>query len=261
MPEYQTLQITEADELATLVVNRPEKLNALNRTVLEELRAAVAWLSRPSGPRAVILTGAGERAFVAGADIAEMSSMGSVAAASFAELGHAVMAAIEAAPCPFLAAVNGVALGGGTELVLACDFAYASDRARFGQPEVGLGLMPGFGGTQRLARRVGPGRARELIYTGDPVGADQALSMGLVNAVVPGAELLERVTAVARKIASRAPLAVAASKRALLLGAGADLLTACELEARAFAALFGSEDQREGTRAFLEKRAAKFTGR
>jgi enoyl-CoA hydratase len=261
MAEYQSLLVSEADGVGRIVVNRPDKLNALNRTVLAELLAAVQAMSRAGGPRVVVLRGAGEKAFVAGADISEMSSMSTWEAKEFADAGHAACAAIEAAPCPFIAAVNGFALGGGTELALACDFIYASDRARFGQPEVGLGLMPGFGGTQRLARRVGPGLAREIIYTGDPIAADRALAIGLVNAVLPAAELEAAVTATARKIATRAPLAVTASKRAILRGLEADLATGCELEAQAFSALFGTEDQKEGTRAFLEKRSVAFRGR
>jgi enoyl-CoA hydratase len=261
MTDYSTLIVSEVDGIAKIVVNRPDKLNALNRTVLEELAAAVREASRPGGPRVSVLTGAGDRAFVAGADIAEMSTMTSAEAKAFSDLGHAVCAAIEEAPCPFIAAVHGFALGGGCELALACDFVYATEKARFGQPEVNLGVMPGFGGTQRLARRIGPGRARELVYTGDHVTAEQALAMGLVNAVVPPAELEERVLVVAKKIAARAPLAIAASKRVILRGLESGLVAGCELEAQAFSALFGSEDQKGGMRAFLEKRAAAFQGR
>jgi enoyl-CoA hydratase len=208
-----------------------------------------------------IVTGAGDRAFVAGADIAEMSALTVAQAKVFADAGHAACALIEQAPCAFIAKVNGFALGGGCELALACDFIYASDKARFGQPEVNLGIMPGFGGTQRLARRIGPGRARELIYTGDHVNAEQALAWGLVNAVVPAADLDEKVLGVAKKIALKGPLAIAASKRVILRGLEADLDAGCELEAQAFAALFGSEDQKDGMRAFLEKRTATFQGR
>ena len=223
MSAYQSLLLTHEDGVARIVVNRPDKLNALNRAVLTELARAVGEVSRPAGPRVAILTGAGEKAFVAGADIAEMSAMSVAEGKAFADAGHAVCRAIEEAPCPFIAQVDGFALGGGTELALACDFIYASDRARFGQPEVALGLMPGFGGTQRLARRVGAGRARELIYTGDPIAAAEAYRIGLVNAVVAAAELDARVRDVARRIASRAPLAVAASKRVLLRGLETDL--------------------------------------
>jgi len=261
MTEFSTILVAEQDGIAKIVINRPDKLNSLNRTVLDELSQAVSGLRKPGGPRAAILTGAGQRAFVAGADIAEMSTMTPAEAKSFADAGHGLCQLIEEAPCPVIAAVHGFALGGGCELALACDFIYASDKARFGQPEVALGLMPGFGGTQRLARRVGPGRARELIYTGDHVTADAALAIGLVNAVVPAAELDERVHVVAGKIAQKAPLAIAASKRVLLRGLETDLVAGCELEAQAFSALFGSEDQKEGTKAFLEKRPPSFHAR
>lgn len=261
MTDYEFIVVTEEAGVATVTVNRPDKLNALNRTVIDELADAVDELRCGARPRVAILTGAGDRAFVAGADIAEMSEMGTATAKSFSDAGHMVCARIEQSPFPFIAQVNGFALGGGTELALACDFIYASDKAKFGQPEVGLGLMPGFGGTQRLARRVGQGLAREIIYTGDPIGADRALEIGLVNAVVPQADLAAKVLAVARKIASRAPLAVTASKRAILHGFEADLAAGCELEAQAFSSLFGSNDQKEGTRAFIEKRQPTFTGR
>jgi enoyl-CoA hydratase len=261
MTEFSTILVSEQDAIAKIVVNRPDKLNSLNRTVIDELNRAVLGLSRPGGPRAAILTGAGQRAFVAGADIAEMSTMTPAQAKSFADAGHRLCQLIEEAPCPVIAAVHGFALGGGCELALACDFIYASEKARFGQPEVALGLMPGFGGTQRLARRIGPGRARELIYTGDHITAEAALAMGLVNAVVPPVELDERVQVVAGKIAQKAPLAVTASKRVLLRGLETDLVAGCELEAQAFSALFGSEDQKEGTKAFLEKRPPTFHAR
>lgn len=257
---YETLEVAETDGVVTVTIRRPEKLNALNQTVIAELGEAVGALDRGAA-RAAILTGAGDKAFVAGADIAEMSRMTPSEAKRFSDAGHALCDRIERARCPVIAAVNGFALGGGTELALACDFIYAADKAKFGQPEVTLGLMPGFGGTQRLARRVGLGRARELVYTGDVINAERALAIGLVNEVVPAGELMARVTEVAKRIASRAPLAVASSKRVMLRGYDADLVTASELEATAFAALFGSEDQREGTRAFLEKQKAEFHGR
>jgi enoyl-CoA hydratase len=248
------------DHVVTLTLNRPDKLNALNVELLHELGRLVLDLSQDPSVRCAILTGAGDKAFAAGADIAAMSEMTPVRAKELAEMGHAIGQAMETARFPIIAAVNGFALGGGCELALACDFIYASDRARLGQPEVSLGVIPGFGGTQRLTRRVGEGRARELCMTGDMIGADEALRIGLVNAVVPHAELLPRVREVAGRIASKAPLAVAAAKRVILRGADVALTTANELEATAFAALFGSVDQLEGMRAFLEKRAAKFEG-
>jgi enoyl-CoA hydratase len=246
--------------VVTLTLNRPDKLNALNAELLEELARAVDDLPRDPGVRCAILTGAGEKAFAAGADIAAMSEMTPVQAKRFADVGHGIGRGLEQLRFPVIAAVNGFALGGGCELALACDFIYASDRAKLGQPEVNLGVIPGFGGTQRLARRVGEARARELCMTGDTLTADEALRIGLVNAVVPGAELMTRVREVAKKIASKGPLAIAAAKRVIARGADVPLATANELEATAFAALFGTHDQREGMRAFLEKRAAKFEG-
>lgn len=253
---------TERDgDVATVTLSRPEKLNALDPVVLGELYTAFDALVRDmSRPRAVVFTGAG-KAFIAGADIGAMSELTPSAAKSFADVGHRLGALLESAPFPVIAAVNGFALGGGCELALACDFIYASQKAKFGQPEVKLGVIPGFGGTQRLARRIGIGRARELVYTGDMIGADEALRIGLVNAVFSPEELLGKALEAAKKIASVGPLAVAASKRVLLRGEDVPLPTANELEAIAFAALFGSEDQREGMRAFLDKRSATFKGR
>jgi enoyl-CoA hydratase len=259
-PSTLLVSVTEQDGIARIVINRP-KMNALNRAVLDELAQAVRAVSRRGGPRVAVLSGAGDRAFVAGADIGEMSTMTPAEAREFAEAGHTACRLIEEAPCPFIAAVQGYALGGGCELALACDFIYASENAEFGQPEVNLGLMPGFGGTQRLTRRVGAGWARQLIYTGEYIKAAEAQAIGLVNRVVPAGELEKTVLAIAAKIAQKGPLGVAASKRAILRGAEIDLVAGCELEARAFAVLFGSEDQKEGTRAFLEKRSPVFKGR
>lgn len=260
MTSFETILLETDGNVATITVNRPDKLNALNPTVLRELTRAVYEVGN-SDARVAIVTGAGEKAFVAGADIAAMSKMSTTEAKDFSDSGHRLAWHIEQSDVPFIAAVNGFALGGGTELALACDFIYAADSARFGQPEVNLGLMPGFGGTQRLARRVGIGRAREIIYTGRQVKADEALRIGLANEVVPKAELLDRVGGVAKQIAEKAPVAIARCKRVMSRGSDADLVGACELEASAFASLFGTEDAKEGTSAFLEKRAAKFEGR
>jgi enoyl-CoA hydratase len=258
---YETVLVEQADHVATLTLNRPAKLNAINEQLVTELTAALDALEKDASVLVAILTGAGDKAFVAGADIGAMAEMTPARAYAFASSGHALGARIEAARFPVIAAVNGFALGGGCEIALACDFIYASDKAELGQPEVNLGVIPGFGGTQRLARRVGDARARELCYTGDRLKADEALRIGLVNAVVPHAELLDKVRAVARKIASKGPLAIAQCKRVILRGAQPLLTAGNELEAQAFAALFGSEDQREGMKAFLEKRAATFTGK
>jgi enoyl-CoA hydratase len=246
--------------LVVLTLNRPDKLNALNAELLAELDAALATLSADPTVSCAILTGAGEKAFAAGADIAAMLEMGTEQARAFSEVGHRVCSRIEKAPFPVIGAINGFALGGGCEIALSCDFLYASDKAKLGQPEVNLGVMPGFGGTQRLARRVGIGRARELCYTGDTVSADEALRIGLVNAVVPAAELMTKVREVATKIASKGRLAVAQCKRVLYTGADVPLDVANALETQSFAMLFGTKDRAEGMKAFLEKRKAAFTG-
>ncbi len=258
---FETLTVETEGAIAVVTIRREKALNALNRTVMRELAEVLVTLEADAAVRVVVLTGAGEKAFVAGADIAEMAGIGPSEARAFAEAGHAVGDRIAAMKKPVIAAVNGFALGGGCELALACDFAYASDRAKFGQPEVNLGLMPGFGGTQRLLRRVGPARAAELVFTADLIGADEALRIGIVNAVVPAAELMTRVKAQAQKIATKGPLAVAASKRALRRAEELPLAAGNELERELFALLFSTADQKEGTKAFLEKRPASFTGR
>jgi enoyl-CoA hydratase len=256
-----TILVDRDDHVVTITLSRADKLNALSEELLTELARVLRDLMRDASVRCAILTGAGDKAFAAGADIAAMSRMSAVEAKLFADLGHRVGHALEATHFPVIAAVNGFALGGGCELALACDFIYASDKAKFGQPEVSLGVLPGFGGTQLLARRVGAARARELCMTGDMVGANEALRIGLVNAVVPHEELLPRVRGVATTIASKGPLAVAGIKRVVVRGADLPLATANELEATAFAALFGTYDQQEGMQAFLEKRPPKFEGR
>jgi enoyl-CoA hydratase len=259
---FEHLSIERSGPLAVVTIQRPDKLNALNARLLTEIGAAFDELGAATGDdavRAAILTGAG-KAFVAGADIAAMAALTPTEAKRFSALGHASFARIEEQAFPVIAAVNGFALGGGLELALACDFILAADTAKFGQPEVTLAVIPGFGGTARLARRVGVGKARELLYTGDLIGAEQALAIGLANSVFPAAELLMRARDVALKIASRGPLAVAACKRVVLRGEALDLRAACELEAEAFARLFGTDDQRTGMKSFLEKTKATFAG-
>jgi enoyl-CoA hydratase len=259
MPTSSLLIATDG-AVTTLTLNRPDKLNALNAELLAELTATFRSMASGSA-RVVILTGAGGKAFSAGVDIGEMSTMTTIEAKARADQGHALAEIIESLFCPVIAAVPGFALGGGCELALACDFIYASDAAKFGQPEVNLGVIPGFGGTQRLARRVGIGIARELIYTGEIITAARALEIGLVNAVVPKDELLPRVRAVADQIAQKGPLAIAQAKRTMLRGVTGDMTPANELEAQAFAMLFGSDDQKEGMKAFVEKRKPEFKGR
>jgi len=244
-----------------LVVQRPEVLNALNVEVLVALkRAADEVRARPEA-RCLIVTGAGDKAFVAGADIAAMKSMTPQEARVFASKGHAAMDAIASLPLPVIAAVNGFALGGGCELALACDFIYASERARFGQPEVNLGIVPGFGGTQRLARRVSVGLARELIYTGAIIDAQEALRIGLVNRVVAGGELLSEARKTALLMAQKAPGALRLAKRVIGEGLDNTLLDGNEIERDAFVECFKTEDRTEGVSAFLEKRTPTFRGR
>jgi enoyl-CoA hydratase len=247
--------------IATMTIDRPKALNALNAATLREMRATIAELEIDATLRALIVTGAGEKSFVAGADIAEMKLLGVSEARAFSSLGGEVAAALEALPCVTIAAVNGFALGGGCELAMACDLIYASETARFGQPEVSLGVIPGFGGTARLTRRVGLQRARELVFTGEVVAAEKAAALGLVLQVLPPDELLPHCREVAKKIAAKGPLAVAQAKRVMNAGADLPLEAALGLECEAFAALFGSQDQREGMQAFLEKRPAHFEGK
>jgi enoyl-CoA hydratase len=240
--------------------NRPKVLNAVNARTFDELDEVVRTVERDRGVKALVLTGAGEKAFVAGADIAVMSTMTPAEARAFAERAHGILERLELLPVPTVAAVNGFALGGGCEIALACDLVYASENARFGQPEVNLGIIPGFGGTQRLTRRVGRMRALEMVLTGDHYDAARAREMGLVLSVLPPAELLPHALAQARKIASKGPLAVALAKRAVHAGADADLSVANELERQAFSASFATEDAREGMRAFVEKRPPQWKG-
>jgi enoyl-CoA hydratase len=255
-----TVLLAHAGPTSTLTVNRPDALNALDQSTLEALAKAIAEVAAKK-PRCLIVTGAGDKAFVAGADIAAMSKMSALEAEAFARLGHATFDALEALPLPVIAAVQGFALGGGCELALACDFIFASDKAKLGQPEVKLGIIPGFGGTQRLARRVGLGLARELIYTGRMVGPEEALRIGLVNMVVPRRELMDRVLETANAIVATGPGAIAAAKSVMNAGADRPLREALELEIRAFADAFKLHDQKEGMAAFLEKRPAKFEDR
>jgi enoyl-CoA hydratase len=254
------LAVDRDNAVATITLNRPDKLNALSEALLSELLNAVLELDRDRAVHVVIVTGAGDKAFAAGADVAAMSEMTATQARQFAEMGQRIGAAMEQAHMPFLAAINGFALGGGCELAMCCDILYASDKAKLGQPEINLGILPGFGGTQRLARRVGVGRAREMCMTGEMITAEQALSAGLVDAVVPHAELLPRVRQLALKIANKAPLAIALIKRAIERGRDVPPSIANEIELGCFASLFGTDDQREGMRAFLEKRQPTFRG-
>jgi enoyl-CoA hydratase len=258
---FASLLVEHAGGVTRVTFNRPRVLNALDRATLEELDAAVAAVASDPAVRVLVLSGGEGKAFVAGADIAAMAALGPVEAAAFSRLGHRVMARLEALDVPVIAEVNGFALGGGCELVLACDLVIAADRARFGQPEVKLGVIPGFGGTVRLTRRVGPGRARLLLYAGGQVDAAEALRIGLADEVVPAADLRARVDALAAEIVKNAPRAVAWAKRAVRLAEDSDLATGAAFEQELFGMCFATDDQKEGMRAFLDKRPAAWTGR
>ncbi len=260
--EYETLKVVVDGVIAVVSIDRPAARNALSTQVIAELLALAGDLELTDEVRVVILTGAGDKAFVAGADIAEMQALSPLQAQGFSEMGGGLGTAIETSSKPWIAAVNGFALGGGCELALACDFIHAADTAVLGQPEVKLGVIPGFGGTQRLARRVGVAKAKELCMTGDTVTAVEALRIGLVDALWPAAELMTNVKALAARIAGNGPLAVAEVKRLIHLGQSTTLEHALALEQRSFGLMFATADQREGMAAFLAKpkRAAKFTG-
>ena len=246
--------------VATVTVNRPEVMNAFNTDTLFALRDAFLELARREDVGAIILTGAG-KAFVAGADIGEMRDKDPTAGRRFAELGQEVTGSIEAAPQPVIAAVNGYALGGGCEVALACDIRLASEKARFGQPEVNLGIAPGWGGTQRLSRLCGPGFARELIFTGRMCSADEAHKWGLVNAVYPADELSGKARELARSLASKSRIILQYAKLASLRAFDQDLAGGLRLEADLFGLCFATHDQKEGMTAFLEKRAPEFEHR
>ncbi len=258
---YENLLYEKRDQIAFITVNRPKVLNALNRKTLEELHDCVRQVEADPEVRVVIITGAGEKAFIAGADINELAQQTALSGGDFARYGQALLDRIERAPKPFIAAINGYALGGGCELAMACTFRIAAENARLGQPEVKLGIIPGYGGTQRLARLVGKGRALQLVLSGEQITAEEALRIGLVNQVVPLADLLATAESWAKKIIANAPLAVRFCLEAVHHGMEMPQADALALEAMLFALCCASEDMKEGTRAFLEKRPAKFTGR
>jgi enoyl-CoA hydratase len=241
------------DKIAVITINRPEALNALNSQVLDDLDAAFSGLDLDV-VRAVVLTGAGEKSFVAGADIGEMSTLSKAEGEAFGKKGNDIFRKIEQFPVPVIAAVNGFALGGGCEISMSCDIRICSDNAMFGQPEVGLGITPGFGGTQRLARLIGDGMAKQLIYTAKNIKADEALRIGLVNAVYPQEELLAAAEKMAGQIAANAPIAVRACKKAINDGRQVNIDEALVIEEKLFGSCFESEDQREGMANFLRKK-------
>lgn len=258
---YENILLEIQDGIAVLSVNRPKALNALNKDTLLEIMQAIQVVRDDDDVNVIIITGAGDKAFVAGADIAYMHSLSAMEARSFAALGQQVFRMVEALEKPVIAAVHGFALGGGCELAMCCDFRIASTKAKFGQPEVGLGIIPGFGGTQRLARLIGPGMAKELLYSADIIDANEALRVGLVNHVVEFEDMMEYVKGIAKRIASKGPLAVKLCKAAANEGAETDIDRGMSIEADAFGLCFATADQKEGMGAFLEKRKAVFTGK
>jgi enoyl-CoA hydratase len=255
------VQVAREGAVAVVTVDRPEALNALNTETNELLSAAARELAGDDAVRAVVLTGAGDKSFVAGADIAEMSTFTPEQARRWGAAGQAMMTAIESAPQPWIAAVNGFALGGGCELALACDIRVAAEHAKFGQPEINLGITPGFGGTQRLPRAVGDGWTKYLVLSGRHLRAEEALRIGLVQAVVPRDELMTQAMRLAQELAGKSPLAMRYCKAAVNAASNTDIATGQGIERDLFALCFATQDQTEGMSAFLEKRSPEFTGR
>jgi len=257
---YTNIAFEIQDRLAILTFNRPKALNALNRALLEEFAQVLDHIEENEDIRVLVLTGSGNKAFVAGADITEINRLGPLGAKQFARRGLDAINRLTQLPIPVIAAVNGYALGGGTEMALACDFVYAAETAQFGLPEINLGIIPGFGGTQRLSRLIGPNMAREMIYTGKMINATEALRLGIVNKVSAPDQLMDDVLAIAAAIAQKGSTALRAAKQAINNGMNVDLASGLALENDAFALCLASSDAREGTSAFLEKRKPEFTG-
>jgi enoyl-CoA hydratase len=255
---YQTLLLDVKDNIAVVTLNRPDKLNALNAQTINDLDLVFDELKENEDVYVIVLTGSGEKAFVAGADIKELNKLDTISAKEFAEKGQAVFSKIEKFDKPVIAAVNGFALGGGCELALACHIRLASDNAKFGQPEVNLGIIPGYGGTQRLARLINSGRAMEYILTADMISADEAYRIGLVNKIYPQSELLDKATEMAKKITGKGQQAIRLAMKAVKAVDEMSLKEGQNLEASLFALCCGTEDFKEGTSAFLEKRKPEF---
>ena len=258
--EYQNIIFQVEDGIATITFNRPKTLNALNADLLEEFSQALDEIAADEDIRVLILTGAGEKSFVAGADITELAAFNPLQAKRFAEKGHALLNRLQTLPIPVIAAVNGFALGGGNEIALACDFIYASDNAMFGLPEINLGIIPGFGGTQRLPRLVGKNMAKEMILTGKMISANEAVTVGMVNQVCSPEKLMDEVSQTAKTMASKGKVSLRAAKQAINSGMNVDLVSGAGIEIDAFAMCMASPDAKEGTRAFLEKRKPDFKG-
>lgn len=258
---YENILLEKEDKIAILYINRPKALNALNKDTLLEIDSIINEINTDSEVEVLIITGAGDKAFVAGADIAFMQNLSAMEGREFGALGQKVFRMIEQMEKPVIAAVNGFALGGGCELAMCCDFRIASTRAKFGQPEVGLGITPGFGGTQRLPRLIGNGMAKQLLYTADVIDANEALRVGLVNQVAEPEALLDTVKKIAKRITNKGQVAVRLSKAAANEGMQTDIDRAMTIEADVFGLCFATVDQKEGMAAFLEKRKADFVGK
>ncbi|MCP4745742.1 MAG: enoyl-CoA hydratase/isomerase family protein [Desulfobacteraceae bacterium] len=258
---YENILVDTKEEIATITFNRPKSLNALNGALFSELSVALDSIQSDESIRVLILTGAGEKAFVAGADITELAQFNPLQAKEFAHKGQTVINKLQNLPIAAIAAVNGYALGGGSEMALACDFIYASETAVFGLPEITLGLIPGFGGTQRLARLIPPNMAKELLFTGNMIKAEEAKSLGMVNRVCKQDELMEHALKTAKNIAAKGKVALRTAKEVVNKGLNVDLETGLFIEREAFAICMASEDAKEGTRAFLEKRKPVFKGK
>lgn len=258
---YENIIYQVEEEIAKITFNRPKALNALNAALLAELSDALDRVAADEDIRVLVLTGAGDKAFVAGADISELATFNSLGAKHFAQVGQTAINKLQQLPIVVIAAVNGFALGGGIEIAIACDFIYASENAKFGQPEINLGLIPGFGGTQRLPRLIGTNMAKELIYTGKMISAAEGQQVGLVNKVVAPDSLIAEVMNVAKEIAGKGRVSLRAAKQAVNNGMNADLATGLSIEIDAFALCFSSPDAKEGTTAFLEKRKADLGGK
>jgi enoyl-CoA hydratase len=257
---YQNLILEKKDGIATLTFNRPKALNALSSALFDELSEVLAKIETDADIRVLVLTGAGDKAFVAGADISELVTFNPLQAKAFSQRGHSLFFALEKLPIPVVAAVNGFALGGGLEVALSCDMIYASTKAKFGVPEITLGLIPGFGGTQRLPRVVGKNIAKEMIYTGKMIRAEKAAELGMVNKVCDPESLMDEVAKLAGSLAAKGSASLRGAKQAVNNGLNVDLVTGCAIEADAFGMCVSSQDAKEGTQAFLEKRKPDFKG-
>jgi enoyl-CoA hydratase len=257
---YENIIYEEEEKIATITFHRPKALNAINSALLQEFSNALARVAANPAIRVLILTGSGEKAFVAGADITELATFNALEGKMFAAAGHAVIGQLQSLSIPVIAAVNGFALGGGSEIALAADFIYASDAARFGFPEINLGIIPGFGGTQRAPRLIGKNMAKEMIFTGKMISAEEARAIGMVNRVCPANDLMDDVRKTAAVIAGKGIVSLRAAKEAVNRGYDVDLATGCAIEIDAFALCMASRDAGEGTGAFLEKRKAVFRG-